>query len=60
MSAGSYHYSPCNNSEERSSRLLKDRSLKLCDTLDFAVIRDSGQELTEHTQTLSEICLCKQ
>ena len=55
-----YHYLLCNNPERDSSHLLCARSLKLCNTIDFAVIRDSGQELTEHTQTLTELCLCKQ
>jgi hypothetical protein len=54
MSPRSYHYSLRNNPEERSSHLLHGGSLKLCDTIDFTVIRDSRQELTEHTQTLSD------
>ena len=49
-----------NNPEEHSSHVLHGRSLKLCDTIDFAVIRDSRQELTERTQTVYELCLCKQ
>ena len=43
MSAGSYRSSPRNHPEERSSHLLHCGSLKLCNTVDFAVIRDSRQ-----------------